>query len=90
MDPEIAIGDFTTFVQLYTGPTPITWTITATTGSGDIVLEEVGEFTSDCGDYTSNLLVVNTEEYVDNGCEEDEGVPESSALVPPVAGHRGQ
>ena len=68
IDSETAIGGYTTFVDWYSGPAPIIWNITATTGSGYVALKEEGEFNYDCGDHTSNLFVVHLDEYVDNNC----------------------
>lgn len=75
LDAGSATGPFRAFVELFEGPTPISWTVTATTGNGDVVFVQEGEINDNCGDYTSNLMQIDLEEYVDNGCEDGFEVP---------------
>lgn len=71
LDAGTVVGDFFFFVELYQGPTPISWTVTATIGNGEVVFMQEGEFNDDCvGAFTSTVMEFDLVEYVDNGCEE--------------------
>ena len=71
IDSVAVMGSYIAFVEWWQGPAPISWTVTATAGSGDVLFVEQGEFTGDdCGSTTSVLMFAELEDYVDNGCED--------------------
>lgn len=52
----------------------ISWTLTATDGNGDVLLEEDGEFGVGCDDETSSVFTVALNDYVDNGCADMDAI----------------
>lgn len=80
-----ASGQYIAFAEWWKGEAPIYWTMTTTTGSGEVTVVE-GQFTGDCvssstsaestaysGDEyahgVSKLVYLSLSQYVDNQCD---------------------
>lgn len=66
---DATTGTFITLVHWYSGLGPITWTVTAIAGNGDVLQAREGQFPdgdNECS--TSGLMFGKFDEYIDNGC----------------------
>lgn len=89
LDAGLQTGPFIAFAEWWSGPGPIEWTMTATTGDGEVLFTQDGVFTEDCSSSsgsptttshsslesigTTRLFYFNIGEYIDNGCENTDG-----------------
>lgn len=95
-DGKRAIGTYIAYAELWFGSRPISWTATATTGSGKVLFVENGVFMGDRvfsststrdiahdGMFlrgTTRRMHADLAEYVDNGCK-DRNVDEIDHVV---------
>ena len=80
LEEEDVTGEYIAFARWYTGETFASYTMTATTGSGDVLFSQEGRF-NDCGPSnsfdedgfiaqgTTVMVPFILDEYVDNRCD---------------------